>query len=382
MKEIIEIPEKFKILEWSDGSYTSFHLQYRDKKGALYGTYGGHSSIIRKFKKLSELEEEETKGQVEREYRNVPSAGFVVTEIYSDIIIIHDPRGFNISVDHYWFSSHILPKVTIDKGVIQEDMIYCMSDCGCDLILAVYGEEVERNIITKLSDLKKDSIYMSRGNKELMYLGRLNNRAFEFWQKQMSHYFLQLNDGVIKSFIHFPDYYYGKIEYSRAASESEKETAERAVNEYKQYYRSTAPTDRAVGIRLLASEEVIERGEQKSYYSFYKYLPSGRVLEARNCIYFRRGKKISDWSYYVYAIKEGWVVVEQITSYFIKWPDCYNKKVMCSKEDIRVIKDEWENSEKKTLYDMSGWVYRENSDFMIEMEDGRTLINTNKDIVI
>jgi len=384
MMNVIDVPEKFSLTE--SGVYASCFLMYKSKRGRQYccHSYCTDTEIPTFYRNYfyqankSDLEYIARDKTIKtKEFKNSPVSGIVLREVNKNgNVVLYDPRGFNIEVDPAWFTKYLLPNINIENGVIEEDLIYCMSDQGSALTLSVYGKERTKDIILRFSDLKKSEVYLyGPVCDEVVYLGRINHRGLESWKNQKGHCFLNLNERKLQFYYRFPGSW--KVEYSRPLDESDKTLIEIAKESYNKYYKSTSPNNKACSIILPSTDEIPE--DERQYYSFYKYLPSGKVLEARSDLTW--GKE--SWSYYVYTINNGNLEVEQVTSFFIEHPSDwgYNRIAKCSWEEIREIKVEWNNT-KKTFKNMPAWVYRENSDFMVEMKDGRNLIYSHRDIVI
>ena len=152
MKRII--PEKLKI--------TSFERLGRDDEEWLEDD---------KSKRVPE----ERKSEI----NNIPTSGIVITDINAfKTVVIKDPRGFYCTISNL---DELLTEITIEKRVIQEDLIYGRPNNRSTswILLTPKMVKADESIVRSAKDLRPAEVYkLHHGFQTVVYLGRLPWRSY------------------------------------------------------------------------------------------------------------------------------------------------------------------------------------------------------------
>ena len=107
------------------------------------------------------------------EINNIPTSGIVITGINTfKSIIVKDPRGFFCTVSNL---DELLTEITIEKGVIQEDLIYGRPNNRSNswILLTPKMIKAEESVVKSVKDLRPGEVYkLYDGFQTVVYLGR------------------------------------------------------------------------------------------------------------------------------------------------------------------------------------------------------------------
>lgn len=106
------------------------------------------------------------------EINNIPTSGIVITGIKTfKSIIVKDPRGFFCTVSNL---DELLTEITIEKGVIQEDLIYGRSNNRSTswILLTPKMVKADSGILRSMKDLRPGEVYKLYDVQTVVYLGR------------------------------------------------------------------------------------------------------------------------------------------------------------------------------------------------------------------
>lgn len=374
---IIEIPEKFYIYKHdAENGYKRNTLVYKCSRG----TYRVEASYRESTPAFSNCYRRITQGEIDRiggfktEFKNTPISGVVIREFGSrnDYISVYDPRGFNISINTYWFTKILLPKITIENGVIQEDLVYCVSDLGNALCLVPHKDigTVEK-IYTRLSDIKKQDVYLLSDHEEGVYAGKYTRRSTlcGYDRSTSVHFFVNLDTRTIILSGGMISQPYGcGLKYSRPVTPSDLDIVNQALSKYSEYFMSTPTGYRAKSLKILKGditkvEDIPPIDDYSTFNSRYIYFhkqAGDKILRAT----FFRYKDGGEWRYLYSKIevsKEG-IVYER---------SLYTEEDFKSIEQKKLRKD-------ITLKDMIAdpeWECSLSADFQVIMEDGKSYLD-------
>lgn len=111
------------------------------------------------------------------EINNVPTSGIVITGINTfKSVIVKDPRGFSCTVSNL---DELLTEITIEKGVIQEDLVYGRPNDRSNswiLLTPKMIDEIGKEL-KSVKDLRPGEVYMLYEFQTVVYLGRLPWRS-------------------------------------------------------------------------------------------------------------------------------------------------------------------------------------------------------------
>ena len=373
---IIEIPEKFYIYKHDAGNgYKRDTLVYKCSHGtysveAAY-KYGENPSFSNYYTKV-------TKGGIDRidgskaEFKNTPISGAVIREFGSrnSSISMYDPRGFNISVNTFWFTKILLPKITIENGVIQEDLIYCVSDQGNALCLAPHKDiETVEKTYTRLSDIKKREVYLLNDHEEVVYAGKYTMRGSfcGWWRSGSVHLFVNLDTRTIilsRGMIHECEC---GLKYSRPVTSSDLDIVNQALSKYSEYLKSTPKGYRAKSLKILKGDiNKVEDIPPIDDYStsntrcvyFHKQV-GDKILRA---VFFRYIGGSGDWRYFKIEVSKEGAVCD---------------RNLYSEEDFKSIgqkKPRKDITLKEMIADPK-WECSLSPDFQVIMEDGKSYLD-------
>jgi len=112
--------------------------------------------------------------------KNTPVSGITIERLCSLVEAdIHDPRGFKCRILNL---DQLLPHITINKGVIEEDLVYGIVSYRRDYWVLLTQEMVKNSFmpLTSVKDLKPGFVYkLSTDDSPAVYLGRLK------WKEQL-----------------------------------------------------------------------------------------------------------------------------------------------------------------------------------------------------
>ena len=373
---IIEIPEKFYIYKHDAGNgckqdtlvYKCSHGTYSVE--AIYDN-SENPSFSNYYTKV-------TKGGIDRiygskvEFKNTPISGVVIGEFGSrnSSISMYDPRGFSISVNTFWFTKILLPKITIENGVIQEDLVYCVSDQGNALCLAPHKDigTVEK-IYTRLSDLKKREVYLLNDHEEVVYAGKYTRRGnyCGWWRSTSVHLFINLDARTIilsSGMISWP---YGcGLKYSRPVTPSDLDIVNQALSKYSEYLMSTPNGYRVKSLKVFKGDinkvEDIPPINDDCSTSNTRYVYFHRQIEDEilRAVFFRYKGGGGDWRYYRIEVTKG---------------GCICDKCLYPGEDLKTIVKPGKDITLKEMIADPKWECSLSPDFQVIMEDEKSYID-------
>ncbi len=111
------------------------------------------------------------------EINNVPTSGIVITRINTfKSVIVKDPRGFSCIISNL---DELFPEITIERGVIQEDLIYGRPNDRSNSWILLTPKMIDEigKVLKSVEDLRPGEVYTLDDFQTVVYLGRLPWRS-------------------------------------------------------------------------------------------------------------------------------------------------------------------------------------------------------------
>lgn len=122
--------------------------------------------------------------------KNTPVSGITIERMCSLVEAdIYDPRGFKCRILNL---DQLLPHITINKGVIEEDLVYGIVSYRRDYWVLLTQEMVKNSFmpLTSVKDLKPGLVYkLSMSDSPAVYLGRLKWKEQYYCVSRLYHTF-------------------------------------------------------------------------------------------------------------------------------------------------------------------------------------------------